>query len=91
MDEGGLHHRSLRPSTSNPPLSLQGCVVFMGAKQGSRTGSGAAPRPPLSYRSLFERQQGKLPGSLGLNLPANSLERQQVRAQSLASDSRKLP
>lgn len=90
MDEEGLCHRSLSP-TSNPPLSLQGRVVFTGAEQRPHTGSGAAPRPPFSYPSLFRKQQGKLPGSLSLNLPANSLGEQRARAQSLASDSRKQP
>lgn len=47
----------------NPSLSLQGCAVFIGAKQGPRTGSGAALSTSGSYRSLSGKQLCKLPGS----------------------------
>lgn len=72
----------------NPSLSLQGCAVFIGAKQGPRTGSGAALSTSGSYRSLFGKQLCKLP-QLCPNLPANSLRRQRTRAWILASDFRK--
>lgn len=91
MEEEGLQYQSLSPSTFNPRLNLQGHTVLIGAEQGPCTGSGAAPSPPLSYRSLFRKQQGKLPDSLGLNLQADSFQRQGVRAPSAASDCRKPP